>query len=469
MQNFTRIKNVFELQQKNKADINNSSVDKRKFKLKKLLNAILNNIDELCDANYKDFKKAKTETMLSEVFPLTSELRHTIRNIKRWQKPHRVSPPLAFFNSSNKIFYEPKGQVLIISPWNYPFLLAVGPLISAIAAGNCVIIKPSEHTPNTSAFLMKFISQIFDETEVAVIEGDYQEAQGLLSLPFDHIFFTGSTRVGKIVMQAAANNLTPVTLELGGKSPTIIDESADVKNAAQKIVWGKYLNCGQTCIAPDYLLIPEHLLNNFVKVFKQSLEKLYGNINSISSNPDYCRIVNQNQYERILSLITDAVKNGAKLIGNFDHNDEQRFLAPVLLLNVSINSEIMREEIFGPVLPVITYKNEHEIFDIINRNPKPLALYIFSKRKTFIKKILNKIPSGGSVINDVVIHFSNFQLPFGGVGSSGMGKAHGFAGFKTFSNEKSVMKQPKFPPSLLLYPPYTETVKKIIKILVKYF
>jgi len=469
MSDFERIRNIFDLQAANKKKINLSTVNSRKIKLKKLLSSILQNVDEITEAIYQDFNKSPTETKLSEIFPVTSELRHTIRNLKHWSKPQRVLPPLVFFNSTNKILYKAKGQVLIISPWNYPFLLALGPLISAIAAGNCVIIKPSEHTPNTSALLYRFIAQIFDENEISVVEGDYKESQFLLSLPFDHIFFTGSTRVGKIVMEAAAKNLASVTLELGGKSPTVIDESADLDNAVQKIVWGKYLNCGQTCVAPDYILLPEYLLNKFETAFKNSLNNIYGDINSIQLNTDYCRIVNDKQYERLISLLDDAVNYGAKLVGNVENNVEQKFLSPVLLTNVSLNSKIMNEEVFGPILPVITYKNEHEIFEIIVGNPKPLALYIFSKRKSFINKLLNTIPNGGAMINDVVIHFSNFKLPFGGVGSSGIGKGHGFTGFKTFSNETAVMKQPNIAPSRLLYPPYTKTVKKLIDVLIKYF
>ena len=469
MPDFARIQNIFDLQAANKKNINLATVNSKKIKLKKLLSSILQNVDEITEAIYQDFKKTPAETKLSEIFPVTAELRHTIRNLKHWSKPHRVLPPLVFFNSTNKILYNAKGKVLIISPWNYPFLLTVGPLISAIAAGNCVIIKPSEYTPHTSAFLSGFIAQLFDENEISVVEGDYKESQFLLTLPFNHIFFTGSTRVGKIVMENAAKNLTSVTLELGGKSPTVIDESADLDSTVQKIVWGKYLNCGQTCVAPDYVLLPEYMLNKFETAFKNALNKIYGNANSIQSNTDYCRIVNDIQYGRLISLLDDAINNGAKLVGNVENNIEQKFLSPVLLTNVSLSSKIMKEEIFGPILPVITYKNEHEIFDIISGNPKPLALYIFSKRKSFINKLLNTVPNGGAMINDVVIHFSNFKLPFGGVGSSGVGKGHGFAGFKTFSNETAVMKQPNWAPSRLLYPPYTKSVKKLIDVLIKYF
>ncbi len=469
MENFTRIEKIFALQQANKNSVNLSTARDRKIKLQKLLNAILQNADELTEAIYKDFKKAPTETKLSEVFPVTAEIRHTIRKLKHWTKPHRVMSPLVFFNSTNKILYKSKGQVLIISPWNYPFLLAIGPLISAIAAGNCAIIKPSELAPNTSAFLSEFIAQLFDENEIAVVEGDSKTAQFLLTLHFNHIFFTGSTRVGKIVMEAAAKHLTSVTLELGGKSPTVIDESADLVKAVRKIVWGKYLNCGQTCIAPDFILLPEHLLSEFENAFKFALNKIYSDTNSIQSNADYCRIVNDSQFERILSLLNDAINNGAKLVGTGQMDSKQRFLSPVLLTNVSADSQIMNEEIFGPILPVITYKNQHEIFDVINRNPKPLALYIFSKRNSFINKLIKTIPNGGTVINDVVIHFSNFKLPFGGVGSSGIGKGHGFAGYKAFSNETAIMKQPNWTPSRLLYPPYTASVKKLIDTLIKYF
>lgn len=466
---FEEIKKVFELQKENSKIISQTNCAERKLKLKKLLNLIFEKSAEIEKAVFADFNKPAAEVKLTEIFPVTTEIKHALRYLKKWMSPQRVSAPLTFFGSTNKIIYESKRTALIISPWNFPFMLAMSPLVSAIASGNCVIIKPSENSPNTSTLLKKLLLEIFEEKEVAVFNGDHIVSQLLLQLPFRHIFFTGSTAVGKIVMEAASINLSSVTLELGGKSPVIIDETADIKEASQRIAWGKFFNAGQTCIAPDYLLIHENVKEKFIGEFKTAVEKLYGSLESINNSPDYCRIINKEHAERLVSLVKEAETRGAKIEFGGSFNKNEKFIEPALISNVDLNSLIMKEEIFGPVLPLIIYKNINNILEIVNENPHPLALYIFSKNKNFTEKIISLIPAGGVAINDVVVHFVNINLPFGGTNTSGFGKSHGFSGFKSFSNEKPIMKQRKITPLKFLYPPYTKTVRKLIELTVKYF
>jgi aldehyde dehydrogenase (NAD+) len=345
----------------------------------------------------------------------------------------------------------------------------MGPLVSAIAAGNTIMLKPSEHSPHTTEFLIKFLADLFNEKEVAVFYGDHLVGEYLINLPFDHIFFTGSTPVGKLVMKAASQNLTSVTLELGGKSPTIVDESADIKSAAEKICWGKFMNAGQTCIAPDYLIVHESIKDKFVSNFKSAVENFYGPFDAILNNKDYSRIIDSKHYDRLYELVSDAQNKGAELIFPSNSRNNDKFIPPMVLTNVSLDMTIMKEEIFGPVLPIVSYQNEDEIFEIIDRNPKPLALYIFSQKKSLVKKIISKVASGGVMINNVVIHFTNTNIPFGGIGNSGVGNAHGFFGFKAFSHEQAIMRQKYFSLIDILFPPYTKLVQRLIKLLIKYF
>ncbi|NOX17138.1 MAG: aldehyde dehydrogenase family protein, partial [Chlorobi bacterium] len=356
----------------------------------------------------------------------------------------------------------------IISPWNYPFLLAMGPLVSAVAAGDSAILKPSEYTPNTLSVLEKIISEIFEPCEAAVVSGGADTGQYLTSLPFDHIFFTGGTEIGKKVMKAAAENLTSVTLELGGKSPAIVDDSANIPNAARKIAWGKLINAGQTCIAPDYLLLSKNIEEQFLAAYKTAVEEIYGGAESFENNVDYCRLIHKNHFERIKSLIDDAVSKGAKTLFPINFNEEKNFFSPNLITNVTWEMKIMREEIFGPLLPMMTYSSFEEIKNIINKNRSPLSLYIFSKKKKFIDVVLKEIPAGSTAVNGTVVQFANGNLPFGGRNGSGMGKAHGYYGFKTFSNEKSSLKQTALSPLKLFYPPYTKTKERLIDFLIKY-
>lgn len=463
------IKKIFLLQLKNKATVAQSSANERSVKLKKLLNFIYKNRTEIEKTIYADFGKPPQEVELTEIYVLVNEIKHALRNLKRWMKPSGVPAPLPFLGSSNKIIYEPKGTSLIISPWNYPFQLALSPMVAAIAAGNCVIIKPSEKSPNTSKMIKKIVNKLYNENEIAVIEGGKETAKVLLELPFDHVFYTGGTEVGKIVMKAAAKNLTSVTLELGGKSPTIVDDTANLKDAAEKIVWGKFINAGQTCIAPDYLLVHSSIEKTLLKYLIEAVNKYYYNLDNISECPHYAGIINEKHALKIKKLLRNAVEEGAKIELDGGSINGKKFIAPTILSNVSIDSQIMKEEIFGPLLPVIKYKNESDINKIIERNSKPLALYIFSKHKKFINRIIKENPSGGITINDVVVHYANVNLPFGGVNSSGMGKAHGYFGFKEFSNERGIMEQSKIPLLKMLHPPYNGFKNKIIDLAVKYF
>ncbi len=456
---------VFEAQKRNAQNIKNTSAQERIAKLKALKNLILEHRDDIHEAVYKDFKKSSAEADLGEIFVTLASITHIIKSLRKWMRPKRVPTPLNMLGSSSKVHYEPKGVCLIISPWNYPFQLAIDPLIYAIAAGNTAIIKPSEMTPHTAAVIKKMIAKGFKEDEVAVFEGDAQVAQALLKKSFDHIFFTGSPMLGKIIMEAASKNLTSVTLELGGKSPTIVDETTDIKDAAQKIIWGKYMNCGQTCIAPDYILVQESIQSQLLEEMKMNIQKLYGGEGeaNIKTSPDYTRVVNQKHFKRIQNLLEDATGKGAEIAIGGETDENENYIAPTLLTNINDDMEIMHEEIFGPLLPILPFKTLKEATDYVNTKPKPLALYNFSKSKANQEFVLRNTSAGGTAINETLAHVSNPDLPFGGVNNSGLGKTHGHYGFLAFSNERAVLKQRIGWTTLkMLYPPYTDKKKKTI-------
>jgi aldehyde dehydrogenase (NAD+) len=454
------VKRIFEAQKRNAQNIKNTTAKERIAKLKALKKLILEHREEIHQAVYNDFKKSSAEADLGEILGVLGSITHIVGHLKKWMKPKRVPTPMNMILTKSYVVHEPKGVCLIISPWNYPFQLAIDPLLYAIAAGNTAIIKPSEMTPHTSAIIKKMLAKMFKEEEVAVLEGDAQVAQALLKQPFDHIFFTGSPMLGKVIMRAAAEHLTSVTLELGGKSPTIVDETANIKDAAQKITWGKFFNCGQTCIAPDYVLVHEKVKDELISEMKSNLTKYYGNT---KDSKDYPRIVNQRHFQRVKNLIDNAMQNGAEIEagGELDANDN--FISPTLLTNVNDQMEVMHEEIFGPVLPILTYKNLKEATDFVNTKPKPLALYVFSKDKGIQNKVIQNTSAGGTAVNETMAHISNPDLPFGGVNNSGIGKTHGFYGFAAFSNERAVLKQNIGWTTLkMLYPPYTDSKKKTI-------
>ena len=435
-----------------------TNVNFRKETLIKLLNAVIIHENEIIQALYDDFKKPAFEAVLTETSYVILELKHTIKNMKNWAEPKRVFPSLLNFPSKDYIYKEPYGKVLILAPWNYPFQLALCPLISAVAAGNEVVVKPSELTPKTSEIIVKIIGKVFDKNHVEVVEGGVEVSQQLLSERWDYIFFTGSVAVGKIVAKAAAENLTPVTLELGGKNPCIIDETANLKLAAKRIVWGKFVNAGQTCIAPDYILIQKNMKIHFVNFLKEEITKAYGE--NPAESPDFARIINAKNWQRLVDMIEPK-----KIIFGGQSDSSDCYIAPTLVEETSLESPIMQEEIFGPLLPILVYENEAEIDSIITKYEKPLALYIFSENPGFYRRIIQNHSFGGGCINDTMIHFANKRLPFGGVGHSGIGAYHGSLSFDTFSHTKSIVKKANWLDLPLRYAPYKDKLPSIKKIL----
>lgn len=429
---------------------------------KKLLLALLHELEiheeQILKALYADFKKPFFEGVLTETSFVKSELKTTLKNIDRWSKPKKVIPSLLNFPSSDFIYKEPYGKVLIIAPWNYPFQLALCPLIAAVAAGNQVVLKPSELTPNTAEMIAKICHKVFDKSQVEVVLGDSTVAQKLLTQRWDYIFFTGSVAVGKIVAKAASEFLTPVTLELGGKNPCIIEETADLKLAAKRIVWGKFINGGQTCIAPDYLLVHVNIKDQFVQYLMDEIKNAYGE--NPQKSEDFCRIVNEKNWLRLCALMQDQQ---ILLGGQTDKTDY--YIAPTIINEPALTSAIMAEEIFGPILPILSYATEEDLSKIILRYEKPLSLYVFSNNATFSKKIMSEYSFGGGCINDTVVHFANNRLPFGGVGHSGMGAYHGRWSFETFSHQKAVVKKANWLDLTLRYAPYDGKLSLIRKLL----
>jgi acyl-CoA reductase-like NAD-dependent aldehyde dehydrogenase len=436
-----------------------SDLGYRKETLIKLLNTIIIHENEIIQALYDDFKKPAFETVITETSYVISELKATIKNLNKWAKPKRVFPSLLNFPSKDYIYKEPYGKVLVIAPWNYPYQLALCPLIAAVAAGNQVVVKPSELTPNTSSIILKIITKAFHINHVEVILGGVEVAQKLLLQRWDYIFFTGSVAVGKVVARAAAENLTPITLELGGKNPCIIDETANLKLAAKRIVWGKFVNVGQTCIAPDYILIHKDMKSHFVTYLKEEITKAYGE--NPSESPDFGRIINTKNWQRLVNMIEPK-----KVIFGGQSDVKEHYIAPTLIAETTLDSLVMKDEIFGPILPILTFENEMEIEAILSKYEKPLALYVFSENPSFSKKIIQNYSFGGGCINDTMIHFANKRLPFGGVGHSGIGAYHGRLSFDTFSHKKGIVKKANWLDLPLRYAPYKDklpTIKKILK------
>lgn len=430
---------------------------------KKILIKLLNRIDfyesEIIEALYKDFKKSAFEAYVTEINIVRSDLKYTIKNIKKWAKPKWVLPSLLNFPSSDYIYSEPYGKVLIISPWNYPFQLALSPVIAAFAAGNQVTLKPSELTPNTSSLLSKIIRETFDIQEVVAVLGDAELAKSLLAKNWDYIFFTGSVGVGKIVYEAAAKHLTPVTLELGGKNPCIVDDTGSAALNARRIVWGKFINAGQTCIAPDFILVKSNIKEEFVRHLISEIKKAYSENPQLS--PDYCRIINKKNWSRLTALLEnqDVIYGGVK-------DEDDCYLAPTLVNQPDLQSELMKDEIFGPILPILTYESFDDLKRIISPLPKPLSLYVFTEDKHFRERCIHQFSYGGGCVNDSIIHFGNRRLPFGGVGNSGIGAYRGALSFKTFSHQKAVVKRKNWLDLPFRYAPYGNKLtilKKILK------
>ena len=435
-----------------------TDINYRKESLKKLLQVITKHEDAIIKALYNDFKKPAFEAVLTETNYVLSDLKETIKNIDSWAKPKKVWPSILNFPSRDCVYSEPYGNVLILSPWNYPFQLALCPLVAAVAAGNKVTLKPSELTPHTAAIISTIINETFAVTDVVVITGDASIAADLLKKRWDYIFFTGSVAVGKIVAKAAAENLTPVTLELGGKSPCIVDETANLEVSAKRIVWGKIINAGQTCVAPDYILVQQKVKDVFVNFLIQEIQNALGS--NPEESPDYARIINLKNWQRQLSLLENQ-----KIIYGGQSNKDSLYLSPTLIDEPKMDSQVMQEEIFGPILPIISYQTAGDIEKTISSFDKPLSLYLFSENKSFIDEVLHKYSFGGGCINDTVVHLVNNRLPFGGVGNSGMGAYHGKLTFDIFSHKKSIVKRGTWLDLPVRYAPYKDKLKNIRKIL----
>lgn len=464
----TEIDKIYELQFKNKSTIRNLTIAQRKVFLLKLEQSILNHRIEIEQALFIDLRKSKVESDSTEIFPVLSEIRLFRKKLNRWSKIKSVSNNLLFFGSKAKIQPEALGNCLIISPWNYPFQLCLLHLVACISAGNTAILKPSEFCPNVSKLLDKIISEVFEQNHVAVIEGQVDETTYLLAKKFDHIHFTGSLKVGKIVMQAGAKHLSSVTLELGGKSPLIIDGSIPMQEVVEKVVWGKLINLGQTCIAPDYIVIKEEFSDQFVDVFITHVENIFGK--NPSQSEDLARIVNLQNYNRLKNLITDALEKGAKCPFGNEYKEDELYIKPTLLIDIPKDALIENEEIFGPILPIYTFKEINEVIEYINLKEKPLALYLFSNNLVFIEEVKNQTSSGSVVINETLVHILHPNLPFGGVNHSGIGASTGYEGFKDFSHMKPVLHVNRIlSPSKFLNYPYTSTTQKVIDFLMKYF
>lgn len=428
----TLIANVLEQQRSFFNSYLTRAVDFRIAQLQKLRKAIEQNEKQILAALKADLNKSAFEAYGTEIGLVISEIDHTIKKLQRWAAPRKVKNALFHFKSSSYILPEPYGVVLIIAPWNYPFQLAISPIVGAIAAGNCCVLKPSELAPHTAQVMTVLLQQTFEDRYIAVFNGGHEVAQNLLAHKFDYIFFTGSTAVGKIVYKAAAEYLTPVTLELGGKSPCIVDREVDIDITAKRIVWGKLVNLGQTCIAPDYLYVHKAIKPALLAAMKAAAQQFYGS--NPQNSPDYGRIINNRHFQRLEQLM----KSGEVTYGGqTDRSD--RYIAPTFIENISPDAPIMQEEIFGPILPIIEFEHIDEVIAYVNANPKPLALYIFSTNDSLVQKVLNETSSGGVSVNDTLWHIGNNQLPFGGVGDSGMGSYHGRYSFDTFSHHKGVL------------------------------
>jgi aldehyde dehydrogenase (NAD+) len=455
------IDRIFRLQQQHQYELARRTVGERVAVLKKLQRVLIQRVSELEQALQLDFKKHPVETNLNELAVITGELNHTIRNLKRWTATKRVPTPLVLLGGRSSIWYEPKGVVLIMTPWNYPLMLTICPVISAIAAGNAVMVKPSEHAPHSAAVMSRIFEEVFEENELACIEGGVEVAQELLAKPFNHIFFTGSSQVGKIVMEAAARNLTSVTLELGGKSPAIIDETANLKQGIGRIIWGKYSNTGQSCIAPDYIMVHRSKKEEFLEASRKKIRELYGDNPQDSSS--FARMIDHRHFTRMQQLLDDAVERGAKIEAGGQTDEADLYVAPTILSEVPADALVMQDEIFGPILPVLEYEELSEVFDRIRFGHAPLGLYIFSQKKSRIQQILRETRAGSTAINNTLPIFANHYLPFGGVNNSGVGDAHGYHSFLEFSNTRAIYRQRGISTIDIIKPPYSNRWKALLK------
>ena len=440
--------------------LSSSSVKDRIHKIKKIRKWIIANRSHVIDSCLKDYRKPLSEFYATEFNPVLNHIDFTLKNVKKWASRKSVWTPIHLFGTKSKIYYEPKGVCLIISPWNYPLNLTLNPIISAIASGNCMMVKPSEFTPHTSNLIKKIIDEIFHQKEISVIEGDYTIGAYLVKMKFDHIFFTGSPEIGKIVMESASKNLTSVTLELGGKNHTVVDETANIKDAAEKILWSKYVNCGQTCIAVNHVFVHEKSYNLFLSNLELVMQNFFTN------KSDYGEIVNSKHYERLMILLKRSLEHSGSVFLNSKKSDSKTSFALTILKDVSIDNPILETEIFGPILPIVVYDDFSSVLKFINSKDKALAMYLFTKSNKRINRFLQSTSSGTVGINDCMLQYTNPYLPFGGVNTSGIGKTGGVNGFLEFSNKKSVLFQRSgFSIAKLIYPPYTKFKEKLSRVL----
>ena len=448
--------NILDIFDKQKHYFNSNQTKDLDFRinsLKKLKNIIKSSEKDILDALNKDLRKSDFEGFTTEIGLVYEEINLHIKKLKKWSKKEKVKSSIAYFPAKSYIYKEPYGVALIIGPFNYPFQLVISPLIGAISAGNCAIIKPSENSPNTAKILENLINNNFKEDYIKVVDplGGKDTVSYLLDLKFDYIFFTGSVRVGKIIMEKAAKNLTPLTLELGGKSPCIIDETANIKLSAKRIIWGKLINTGQTCVAPDYILVQKSIKNSLLEALKEEIKIQFSD--DIENNSDYPRVVNIDSLNRLKGYLNDG-----KVYFGGRYNDEDLYLEPTILTDINDNNKIMEDEIFGPILPVIEYSSIDDAINFVRSKEKPLALYYFSEDDNKINEILNSISFGGGCINDTIIHVASSYLPFGGVNSSGLGSYHGKASFDTFSHRKSIIKRGTFIEFPIRFAPYKNKI-----------
>lgn len=433
-------------------------IDFRKEQLKVLEKAVIANEPDIMAALKKDLNKASFEAYMTEIGMVLDEIKYTRKHLSAWARPERVKTPFTQFLSSSRIYNEPYGVVLIMSPWNYPFQLAIAPLIGAMAAGNCSMVKPSDYSSHTSAVIAKLIRESFDESYITVVRGGREANHHLLDEKFDYIFFTGSVSVGKVVMEAAAKHLTPVTLELGGKSPCIVDETADIALAAKRIVWGKFINAGQTCVAPDYIWVSRGVKNELIAKMGEYIARFYGE--NPCGNSDYPKIINEKHFNRLLGLMQSG-----KVVFGGQSNAGSRQIAPTIIDDVTWECPIMQEEIFGPLLPVLEFDNFGEAVAEVNKHPKPLAFYLFSNDREKERYVIHNASFGGGCVNDTIVHLATPYMPFGGVGESGMGGYHGKASFDTFSHKKSMLRKSNHFDIPLRYPPYKDHLRLLKKIM----
>lgn len=463
------IDDLFARQQEARWEIARSDAATRIEWLKGFRDAIQAEKTAIEAALRSDFRKHFIETEITEIHPVIEEVEHAIEHLEEWMAPQRVGKPIALTGTSNWVRYEPLGNVLIMAPWNYPFNLMMAPVVAAVAAGNTAILRPSQKTPNTSDVIQRIIDRAFEPRHVAMVRGGYDVADYLLEQPFDHYFFTGSPRIGKKVMHAAADHLATVTLELGGKSPALVTRDADLDVAARRLAWGKFMNAGQTCVAPDYVAVHQSVADEFVEKLVEAVKAEYGATpDARKLTDDFARVIDDRAFARLKALIEDSVEAGATLAIGGEFDADERYIAPTILSDVAWDSPVMADEIFGPIFPIVRYSERAEVYDFIRRTGKPLALYMFTASDDTRDHILSNTTSGGAVMNTCVLHLANPHLPFGGVGQSGQGHYHGFWGFSDLSNERAVMQRGKIGFAEFFHPPYhgkmTEWAMKALRI-----